>query len=115
MASMSSTRPITRAIGLVTLLAAGTAAAETLDTPQCRRDLTAANRLIEAIAARDKQFVPGDMARNCQLLRQNLTDMVAAREPMNRCLKGHEHGETVGQMNDSIEDIRAVLANKCPR
>jgi hypothetical protein len=47
------------------------------------------------------------------LLKQNLADMVKAREPMDRCLTGHEHGETIGQMDDSIGDIRAVLASKC--
>jgi hypothetical protein len=49
------------------------------------------------------------------VLRQNLQDMVEAREPMNRCLIGHAHGENVGQMDASIEDIRYILANRCRR
>ena len=65
--------------------------------------------------AREKRFVAGDLAKNCKLLRQNLADMSGARGPLDRCLTGHERGETVAQMDASIEDIRAVLADKCPQ
>jgi hypothetical protein len=34
---------------------------------------------------------------------------------MNRCLTGHEHGETVAQMDDSIADIRLAIANHCAK
>jgi hypothetical protein len=97
------------------ILAASPVRAEMTNTPACQHDMAAANRLIEAIQARDKDFVAGDLATNCRLLRQNLADMVKAREPMNRCLTGHEHGETVGQMDDSIADIRSAIANKCAK
>jgi hypothetical protein len=97
------------------ILVASQARAEMIDTPACRRDLAAANRLIEAIQARDKDFVTGDLATNCRLLRQNLIDMVKAREPMNRCLSGHEHGETVAQMGDSIADIRSAITRNCAK
>ena len=98
---------------LAAILAASPVRAEMIDTPACRRDLAAANRLVEAIQARDKDFVAGDLATNCRLLRQNLADMVKAREPMNRCLGGHEHGETIAQIDDSIADIRLAIANHC--
>jgi hypothetical protein len=71
-----------------TILVASPARAEMIDIPACRRDLAAANHLIEAIQA---------------------------REPMNRCLTGHEHGETVAQMDDSIADIRLAIANHCAK
>jgi hypothetical protein len=94
-------------------LAASAAPAGIIDTPECRRGLAEANRLVQAVKARDQRFVPGDLATNCRLLRQNLDDMVKAREPMNRCLTGHEHGETVAQMDASIADIRDVLTANC--
>lgn len=97
------------------MLIAGAGAADALDTPECRRDLAVANGLINAIAAREKRFVPGDLTTNCRLLQQNLVDMVKAREPMDRCLTDHEHGESVAQMDDSIGDIRALLAEKCQK
>ena len=96
-----------------TLLTAGPAVADIVDTPQCRRDLASANALIDVIAAREKEFVAGYIAKNCALLRRNLTDMVKARGPMDRCMTGHDHGENLGQIDASIGDIRAVLAAKC--
>jgi hypothetical protein len=101
------------AAALAVLLAAGQAAADVVNTPECRRDLAMANGLINAIAARESQFVANDLAKNCALLTQNLTDMLKAREPMDRCITGHDHGENLGQMDASIGDIRAVLADKC--
>ncbi|HWD57011.1 MAG TPA: hypothetical protein VG308_01940 [Stellaceae bacterium] len=110
---MSATRATTLAGTLATLLTSAAAEADTVKTPDCQRDLAMANRLVTAIAAREKQFVKGDLARNCALLRQNLVDLVKAREPMDRCITGHDHGENLGQIDASIEDVRAVLAEKC--
>jgi hypothetical protein len=96
-------------------VSAGPALAGIADTPDCRRDLATANALINAIAAREKEFVAGNLTKNCALLRQNLVDMVKARAPMDRCMTGHDHGENLGQMDDSIGDIRTVLAGKCAK
>jgi hypothetical protein len=101
------------AAALAALLVAGRAAADVVNTPECRRDLAMANGLINAIAARESQFVANDLRKNCALLTQNLTDMLKAREPMDRCITGHDHGENLGQIDASIGDIRAVLADKC--
>jgi hypothetical protein len=98
---------------LISLLSSLNASADIVQTPECRRDLTVANRLIAGITAREKQFVPGDLAKNCALLQRNLDDMVKARGPMDRCMTGHDRGENIGQMDASIGDIREVLANKC--
>lgn len=110
---MSSIRAPTIAAALATLLTGVSAEADTVRTPECQRDLATANALIDGIAAREKQFVKDDLAKNCALLRQNLVDMVKARGPMDRCITGHDHGENIGQMDASIGDIRAVLADKC--
>src|SRR5262249_35174890 len=91
------------------------AAAQLVDTPQCRRDIAAANRLVHAIRAREAQFVPGDMATNFRLLRRTLPDMTAPRGPMDRCLSGPDHDETVAQMDTSIEDINGMIARHCAR
>jgi len=91
------------------------AAAQIVNTPQCRRDLATADRMVHGIRLREAQFVPGDMATNCRLLRRNLADMIAARDPMDRCLTGHDHGETVAQMDASIEDIRGAIDRHCVR
>jgi hypothetical protein len=102
-------------LAFAAFLAAGPASAEMVNSPDCQRDLATANALIGKIAAREKQFVAGDLAKNCALLKQNLVDMVKAREPMDRCMTGHDHSENLGQLDDSIGDIRAVLADKCAK
>jgi hypothetical protein len=112
---MSLSRMIAAAAALALLLPADPAAADEVQTPQCQHDLAASVQLINAIQAREKRFVRGDMATNCQLLQQNLADMVKAREPLDRCLAGHQHGETVGQLDASIDDIRAALAGNCQK
>ena len=94
MVSMSLVRTLPVAGAFAAMLATGSGAAEPLNTPQCQRDLATANSLINAIAAREKQFAAGDLAKNCRLLKQNLADMLKARAPIDRCLSGHEHGET---------------------
>jgi hypothetical protein len=98
---------------LLALLIAAPAVAGVVDTPECRRDLAVADRLVHGIRLREPQIKPDDLTRACRLVRQNLEDMVKARGPMDRCITGHDRGENVAQMDASIEDIRYVLAQKC--
>jgi hypothetical protein len=99
------------------LLAAASLVAEgragIVDTPECRRDLAAADSLIHAIRLRENSVQRGDWDGLCRLLRQNLLDMTQARQPMARCMTGRERGENIGQMDASIEDIRFVIDNHC--
>ncbi len=89
------------------------AIASVIDTPECRRDLAMADQLIYAVRLRENSVQPGDFIGLCRLLRQNLQDMTRAREPMARCMTGHERGENVGQMDASLDDIRFVLSQHC--
>ena len=79
----------------------------------CEADLAAADRLVSAVQARDKDFTEHDDVKNCRLLRQNRADILAADEAMKRCLTGRDRDENVGQMEASLEDINIVLAKKC--
>jgi hypothetical protein len=89
------------------------ASAGIVDTPDCRRDLATAHQLIHAVRLRENSVQPGDFVGLCRLLRQNLQDMTRARDPMARCMTGHERGENVGQMDASMEDIRFVIGKHC--
>jgi hypothetical protein len=84
-----------------------------VDTPDCRRDLAMAHQLIHAVRLRENSVQRGDFVGLCRLLRQNLQDMTQARDPMARCMTGHERGENVGQMDASMEDIRFVISRNC--
>jgi hypothetical protein len=114
MAGMPSRRAFAASL-IATFVAAGPGAADTVNSPECRRNLTAANQSISAIRAREKSFVPGDLPTNCKLLKLNLADLVKARAPMDRCLAGPERNETLAQLDAAIGDIRSVLAAKCQK
>ena len=98
---------------MILLVASSAATAGVIDTPDCRRDLATAHQLIHAVRLRENRVQPGDFAGLCRVLRLNLKDMTQAREPMARCMTGHERGENVGQMDDSIQDIRFVIGKHC--
>jgi hypothetical protein len=113
MPTMSVRRSLAAASGLAALLASGVALADAIGTPECRRDLVAANQAVLAIQAREKRFVPGDLAVNCRLLRQDLADLAKAREPMDRCLTGEERAEAVARIDAALGDISYALGDKC--
>ena len=103
-----------RAVGLPgPILLAAPSIAGTVDTPACNRDLAEADRLIHAIRLRENSVKQGDWAGLCRLLLQNQKDMSRARDLMNPCLTGHDHGENIAQIQASLEDIRYVLSTKC--
>lgn len=103
------------AVLLASVLVATPAVAGSVNSPEYRRDLAMADQLVHAVRLRENSVQPGDFVGLWRLLRQNLQDMSSAREPMNRCLTGHDHGENVGQMDASIGDIRTILAKHCSR
>ena len=101
------------AVVLVPEWSALPASAGIVDTPECRRDLALADQLVHGVRLRENSVQRGDFAGLCRLLRQNLQDMIRAREPMARCMTGHDRGENVAQIDASIDDIRFVLSRNC--
>ena len=106
-------RNIARLTILAAALVATPAGAGIVDTYECRRDLAMADRLVHGVRLRENSVQQGDFVGLCRLLRRNLEDMVRAREPMARCMTGHDQGENVAQMDASIGDIRTILARHC--
>ena len=106
-------RPLKTVVMLLGVSVATPGLAGVVDSADCRRDLALADQLVHGVRLRENSVKPGDYAGLCRLLRQNLQDMSRAREPMARCLTGHDLGENVGQMDASIGDIRYVLGRHC--
>jgi hypothetical protein len=103
-----------RTIGIfASTLCAEPSFAGSVDTPRCHDDLTEADRLIHGVRLRENSVQQGDWQGLCRLLRRNLHDMSKARELMNPCLTGHDHGENIGQMDASIGDIKYVFDTRC--
>jgi hypothetical protein len=113
MPTMLVRRILAAVSALAVFLASAAAWADAIGTPECRRDLAAANQAVLAIQAREKRFVPGDLALNCRLLRQNLADLAKARGPMDRCLTGEERGEALARIDAALGDISYALGDKC--
>ena len=107
------TRRAARLALAVALTGAPPADAGIVDTYECHRDLAMADRLVHGVRLRENSVQKGDFVGLCRLLRRNLDDMVKARDPMARCMTGHDQGENVAQMDASIGDIRYVLAWHC--
>jgi hypothetical protein len=106
-------RKAPRVVLLLALVNGTPAGAGIVDTYECHRDLAMAGRLMHGVRLRENSVQQGDFVGLCRLLRQNIVDMVKAREPMARCMTGHDQGENVAQMDASIGDIRYVLARHC--
>ncbi len=91
--------------------------AAVIRTPECQRDLTAANQLLTDVQQRETRLNAAvgrkDTAGVCGFLRENARDMTGARERMNRCVTGFEQRENIGQIDASLGDIRDVLAARC--
>ena len=109
------TSPRIAILVLAAVVVTGTAPAHAgvVETPQCRLDLARANTLIRDIRAREGSVKRGDTASLCALLKRNSADMSEAGRLMDRCLTGHERGENVGQIRDSLGDINRVLRERC--
>ena len=89
------------------------ASAGFIDTPACRSKLARAAQLVDAVAARDRGVAPAGTAAICKVLAVNRRDMREATQAMQACLTGREKSENVGQMLASLDDVEAVLRQKC--
>ncbi len=88
------------------------AVASAAPDPRCAADLSRADELVSAVAKRDRGG-PYGPSQICSALRTNLRDMQEANVLMRRCMSGHALRENVGQMEASIEDVRAAIARRC--
>jgi len=108
-------KPLSTVLTVFVALLITPSIADTLDTPECRSALDNANRLMRGVQERQMQFSRYDSAENCRLLRDNLDDLIAARDPLDRCLTGDEHTRSLGQVDAAIAQIRAQLIGNCRR
>ena len=103
-----------RTIGIfASTLCAEPSFAGSVDTPRCHDDRAAADRLIQGVRRRENSVHQGVWQGLCRLLRRNLRYVSKARVLMTPCLTGHDHGESIGQMDASIGDIQYVLDTRC--
>jgi hypothetical protein len=102
-----------RAITLSLALFAPAAWAGTLDTPTCKRDLTAASAGVGEISARLKSVAKASGEEKCAIYRQHFLAVVKARAVFANCKTGADRDADIGRLDGTIEDINGAIAESC--
>jgi hypothetical protein len=103
---------LAKAVILVPLLAATSAAAGTVDNPRCKRELAAVLATVdEAARAKPGSVRPGEAA--CTAYRAQFLNLVKARAVVAACKTGVDRDQEVGRLDGSVEDINTFIAQSC--
>jgi hypothetical protein len=103
---------LAKAVILVALLAATSAAAGTIDNPRCKRELAAVLATVdEAARARPGGVRAGEAA--CTAYRTQFLSLVKARAVVAACKTGVDRDQEIGRLDGSVEDINTFIAQSC--
>jgi hypothetical protein len=89
------------------------AAAGTVDTPACKRDLTAASAGVTETLARLKGAAKASGEEKCAAYSQQFIVVVRARAIFANCKTGPDRDADVGRLDGTIEDINGAIAESC--
>ena len=108
-------RPVL-AVALAPILALallGPAAAGTLDTPACKRDLHLASAGVTEAMSRLKGLAKIAGEERCAAYRQHFLAVVKARNVFATCKTGPDRDQDVVRLDGTIEDINGGIAESC--
>ena len=97
----------------LSLLSLPPAAAGTLDTPACKRDLDRASVGVTEAMARLKVLPKVCSEERCAAYRQHFLVVVKARNVVATCKTGPDRDQDVGRLDGTIEDINGGIAEAC--
>jgi len=97
----------------VAFLHAAPSWAGTLDTPACKRDLTAASAGVTDGAARLKGLAKASGEQKCAAYRQQFLVAVRARAVFANCKTGPDRDTDVDRLDGTIETINGAIAESC--
>ena len=89
------------------------AAAGTLDTPTCKRDLDHASLGVTEAMVRLKGLAKVSSEERCAAYRQHFLVVVKARNVYEMCKTGPDRDQNVGRLDGTIEDINGGIAEAC--
>jgi hypothetical protein len=98
---------------VVALLCSRPAAAGTVDTPACKRDLVAASAGVTQAATRLKGLARAAEEEKCAAYRQQFLLVVKARAVFASCKTGPDRDTDIGRLDGTIEDINGAIAESC--
>jgi hypothetical protein len=103
---------LAKALILVPLLAATSAAAGTIDNPRCKRELAGVSATVdEAARLKPASVRSGEIA--CTTYRTQFLNLVKARAVVAACKTGADRDQEVGRLDGSVEDINTIIAQRC--
>ena len=100
-------------VSAVLLIGAGSAVAETINTPSCRQDLAATWSKMEEMLVRLKSAARAAQQEKCETYRHHAEVVVRAREVFERCKTGRERVGDVAQMEGALDDVNSVIDREC--
>jgi hypothetical protein len=89
------------------------AAAGTLESATCKRDLTTAAAGVTESMARLKTLAKARAEQKCDVYREQFLVVVRARAVFANCKTGADRESEVGRLDGTIEDINGVIAESC--
>ena len=99
-------------LGLALLWPAGVRAAD-VESPGCKRDLTAASARMNETMARLKGLAKAKRDEQCATYRAQFLVVVQARAVVASCKTGPDRDSEVGRLDGTIEDINGAIAESC--
>ena len=97
----------------LTLLNPVAARAGDINSPGCRRDLTAASAGMSESTARLKGLAKSRRDEQCAAYRAQFLAMVRARAVYASCKTGPDRDTEVDRLDGTIEDINGAIAESC--
>jgi hypothetical protein len=98
---------------LAIVFTASAASAGYVDSPQCRRDLSATDASLKATLRDLDRNKRGSPAQRCASYARHVEVMRKASGVFRQCATGRERAEDVDQMEGSIADFREIIARNC--
>jgi hypothetical protein len=100
-------------VAALTLLYSASADAGSIESPACKRHLTAVSAGMSDSAARLKALAKTRGDARCAAYREQFLATVRARAIFANCKTGEDRDSEVGRLDGTIEDINGVIAESC--
>jgi hypothetical protein len=100
-------------VAALTLLYSACAHAGTIESPACKRGLTAVSTGMSESAARLKALAKTRGDARCAAYRNEFLATVRARAIFANCTTGEDRNSEIGRLDGAIEDINGAIAESC--
>ena|SRR5215470_5235182 len=101
------------AVLALALLSPAAVRAADVDSPGCKRDLTAASARVSETMARLKGLAKARRDDQCAAYRAQFLVVVQARAVVASCKTGPDRDSEVDRLDGTIEDINGAIAESC--